>query len=46
VDAVGYFVVGSRYGSTEEFLVLLLKQIDKNRNGFIEFEEMAQGLKE
>ena len=30
----------------DEFLVNLVKRLDKNKNGFIEFEELTDGLNE
>ena len=30
----------------DEFLISLVKKLDKNKNGFIEFEELSEGLKE
>ena len=30
----------------DEFLINLVKRLDKNKNGYVEFEELIDGLKE
>lgn len=35
-----------KYNSNEEFAIQLFKRLDKNANGFIEFDELFTGLKE
>lgn len=38
--------MATKYPSLDEFLVDLIRKLDKNGNGVIEFEELAAGLKE
>ena len=33
------------YKNHEEYAINLFKHLDKNKNGFIEYEELYQGLK-
>lgn len=34
------------FKSYDEFLISLVKRLDKNKNGFVEFDELTDGLKE
>ena len=34
------------YKNFDEFIIDLIRKLDKNKNGTIEFEELASGLKE
>lgn len=38
--------MASKYPTMEAFLVDLIRRLDKNGSGFIEFEELCAGLKE
>ena len=38
--------MSKKYKTFDEFLVALVKQLDKNKNGFVEFDELSDGLKE
>jgi len=35
-----------KYKSFEEYLIDLLKKLDKNGNGTVEYEELVSGLKD
>ena len=34
------------FKSFDEFLISLVKRLDKNKNGSVEFDELTDGLKE
>ena len=40
------YLVEKLFKSYDEFLVSLVKRLDKNKNKFIEFDELTDGLKE
>ena len=40
------FLVSKKFKTFDEFLVNLVKRLDKNKNGFVEFDELSDGLKE
>ena len=37
--------MSKKFKTYDEFLISLVKQLDTNKNGFIEFDELTEGLK-
>jgi len=42
---LNFIIDAKNYKNYDEYAIDLLKKLDKNKNGFIEFEELASGLK-